>query len=211
MNVEVIRHGSDRRPESWTPLFGTISPDESVGTGAGWAARRALIEELGEVTMCELVARNRGGSGPGVPSLGVVRPVEPPGLLITERNAAQLKEWHRRAKLVAGRLTLFDDPPRTKPEFEVVPQRFRYRYRCQASGCPGHKQTIVDWEIVALWSKVRGRPDATELMRAKFQTELWDGRDTVLFVGNQEQYPGSFLVLGIFWPPVGPLQGVLGV
>jgi hypothetical protein len=39
--------------------------------------------------------------------------------------------------------------------------------------------------------------------------DLWEGRDTVLFVGNQEQHPISFLVLGVFWPPAGATQGVL--
>ncbi|MFV0318698.1 MAG: hypothetical protein ACK5O2_17270 [Microthrixaceae bacterium] len=44
-------------------------------------------------------------------------------------------------------------------------------------------------------------------MRQKFVDELWaDGRDTVLFVGNQEQHPHSFLVLGIFWPRRADLQ-----
>ena len=46
-------------------------------------------------------------------------------------------------------------------------------------------------------------------MRVKFEETLWQGRDTVLFVGNQEQYPISFLVLGVFWPPAGPAQGLL--
>jgi len=46
-------------------------------------------------------------------------------------------------------------------------------------------------------------------MRAKFEGERWNGRDTVLFVGNQEQHPASFLVLGIFWPPDVPAQGVM--
>ena len=43
-------------------------------------------------------------------------------------------------------------------------------------------------------------------MRQKFEDDLWDGRDTSLFVGNQEQYPGAFLVLGVFWPPASGYQ-----
>jgi hypothetical protein len=68
----------------------------------------------------------------------------------------------------------------------------------------------VDWEVNALWRHVRHRPNWQDLMRQKFVDELWaEDRDTVLFVGNQEQHPHAFLVLGIFWPPRGGLQGSL--
>lgn len=159
--------------------------------------------------MCDLVERNRSGSGPGVPSLAVVRPAEPPTIVITERDSAQIIEWQRRAAGAAARLSLFDDPETQKPPFEVVPWRFRYHFRCGADGCKGHQQTIVDWEVLALWRHVRGHSDWREQIRQKFEDELWTNRDTVLFVGNQEQHPVSFLVLGVFWPPAGPVQAVL--
>jgi len=87
-----------------------------------------------------------------------------------------------------------------------VPWRFQYEFHCSAPGCNGHAQTIVDWEVFALWRRVRHRPDWRERMRLKFEETLWRGRDAVLFVGNQEQRPWGFLVLGVFWPPVGPVQ-----
>jgi hypothetical protein len=31
-------------------------------------------------------------------------------------------------------------------------------------------------------------------------------RDTAFFIGNQHQHPGSFLVLGVWWPPRQPEQ-----
>lgn len=158
--------------------------------------------------MCDLIEANRWGSGPDTPSLSVVRPVEPPTLKITPRDEPQLTEWRRRAAGAASRLSLFDNPNVHKPEFEVVPWRFRYEYRCSAPGCHGHSQTIVDWEALALWRHVRHRDDWREQMRVKFEETLWHGRDTVLFVGNQEQHPISFLILGIFWPPAGPAQEV---
>jgi hypothetical protein len=159
--------------------------------------------------MCELVEANRTGSGPGTPSLAVVRSVGKPQLKIKMREDAQLREWRRRAKGVASRQSLFEDPDQRKHDFEVVPWRFSYSFRCSAAGCNGHTQTIVDWEVLALWRKVRRMGDWKERMRAKFEDELWSGRDTVLFVGNQEQHPAAFLVLGIFWPPDVPAQGVM--
>ena len=38
-------------------------------------------------------------------------------------------------------------------------------------------------------------------MKQKFETELWQGKASAIFAGNQEQHPASFLVLGVFWPP----------
>jgi hypothetical protein len=36
------------------------------------------------------------------------------------------------------------------------------------------------------------------------------GRDTAFFVGDQHQHPGSFLVLGVWWPERRPEQLALG-
>lgn len=200
VSVDLVRSRTDRRPESWTPIRDSIRPLGQLGPDNGWADRREVVGKLPEVVMCDLVAQNRSGSGPGTPSLGVVRPVETPKLEITPRSDEQIQEWNRRAQAARGRVGLFDDPTAGKPDFEVVPWRFRYHYRCSSLGCNGHEQTIVDWEVVALWRHVRHQENWRELMKQKFEQEMWVGRDTVLFVGNQEERPWGFLVLGIFWP-----------
>ncbi len=209
VTVGVRRPRSDRRPESWSPIHGSIVLGDTLPTDHGWAQRRRIIEVLGEARMCDLVETNRQGSGPGVPSLAVVRPVAPPTLDISVRDAEQLKKWRHRAEAKASLLTLFDDPNEPRPPFEVVPWRFKYRYECAAPGCNGHDQTIVDWEALVLWRRIHHRPDWQELMRRRFEDDMWKKRDAVLFVGNQEQHPGAFLVLGVFWPPSGPVQGSL--
>jgi len=209
VSVTVRRPRSDRRPESWTPLHGSILPAERIGTDHGWAQRRQLIDRLGEATMCDLIEANRAGSGPNTPSLAVVRPVEPPTLEISVRDEEQLRTWRKRASAAASRLSLFDAPGTEKPELEVVPWRFRYSFQCSAPGCNGHHQTIVDWEVAALWRRLRQRDDWIDAMKARLEQDLWQRRDSVLFVGNQEQHPISFLVLGVFWPPDSPAQGVL--
>jgi len=211
VEVKVIPPQSDRRPESWRPIRGSIAPLERYSTANRWAPRRGLVSQLEERTMCELWTANRNGSGVGIPSLAVVRPIEPPRLLITERDAGQLEEWTRRADAASRTRSLFENPDESKVKLEVVPWRFRYQYRCSAESCNGHNQTIIDWEVVNLWRKVRDSVDWMVKMRQKFEEEMWINRDTVLFVGNQEQHPSSFLVLGVFWPPIGETQGVLDV
>lgn len=210
VRVEVRRPLADRRPESWSPINATIHPDKKLGTDHGWADRRALVDKLLSVDMCDLVEANKGGSGPGVPSLAVVRPAERPELVIAKRDEEQLSKWRRRADGARDRLSLFSETETAKPPFEVVPWRFSYKYRCNRSTSGGHTQTIVDWEVAALWRHVRGEEDWQEKMRLKLEDVMWQGRYSALFVGNQEQYPGSFLVLGIFWPPDVPYQPRLG-
>jgi hypothetical protein len=201
VTVKVQAPKTDRRPESWSPQSASLVLGERIGTERAWADRRQLVDELYEANMCDLVEANRSGSGPGTRSLAVVRPVEPPKLVITRRDDEQLTNWRRRAEGAKNRLSLFDDPDEQKPDFEVVPWRFRYRYRCGDVRCRGHEQTIVDWEVVALWRRVRSYPDWQDRMRAKFVQEMWDGKSSALFVGNQEEHPNAFLVLGVFWPP----------
>ena len=155
VDVRVIRPRRDRRPESWTPIEGSIKPGRILGTEHGWSARRERVVGLGERTMCDLIAHNRSGSGPGTPSLAVVRAVGAPELLVTPRDREQLDRWQRRAEAIDARLSLFDDDTTSRPEFEIIPWRFRYRYRCLEPDCKGHEQTIVDWEAAALWRNVR--------------------------------------------------------
>jgi hypothetical protein len=201
ITVDVIPHKTDRRPETVSPIHGTIQPGEYIRSNHQWAARRPWIECVGERLMCDLVRENRGGSGPGVTSLAVVRPESPPKLVITPRDPQQVNKWKSRAEVAAASPSLFDDPTVTKVPYEVVPWRFKYRYKCQADGCGGHEQTIVDWEAVAYWHRVRRSDHWQQSMIDKFERELWTKRDSVLFVGNMEQHPWDFLVLGVFWPP----------
>ena len=103
---------------------------------------------LGESAMCDLFHANRLGSGPGTASLAVVRTVGRSELLITERDSDQLDKWRHRAAAIKARPSLFDDPSNAKPDFEMVPWRFRYSYKC-AKALSEHVQgkLVLDWRL----------------------------------------------------------------
>lgn len=202
IKVQVIKPRTDRRPESWTPIEGTIRLGQRIGTDKDWATRRARVASLQERTMCDLIELNRSGSGPDTPSLSVVRTTDTPELVITRREQEQIDLWNTRAEAIAARSSLFESSDNKRTVYRMCPWRFRYRYRCLESNCTGHLQTIIDWEAVALCRNINHFDDWQERMQQKFIDTLWaEDRDTVLFVGNMEQHPQSFLILGVFWPP----------
>ena len=202
IKVQVIKPKTDRRPESWTPIEGTIQLGQRIGTDKDWAIRRARITSLGERTMCDLIERNRSRASPDTPSLSVVRTADTPELVITRREQEKIDLWNNRAAAMAARSSLFDNLDNRRNVYKMCPWRFRYRYQCLKDNCPGHFQTIIDWEVVALWRNINHFDNWQERMRQKFVNTLWaTNRDTMLFVGNMEQHPQSFLILGIFWPP----------
>lgn len=202
-----VRPTRDRRPESWKPVEDSIEVIDSLGVTHGWSRRKQLVSALDEPTMCELVRESAAGTGEGIRSLGAIRPIRPPELVIAKRKPEKLREWNDKAAAIAAQSSLFGGRSNPKAPLEAIPWTFKYRYVCADAACKSHTQSIIDWEVVALYRNVRDKPDWPELMRKKFVDEMWaSDRDTVLFVGNLAQHPQSFLVLGVFWPPTGGVQ-----
>lgn len=207
IRLRAIRPRRDRRPESWSPVEDSLSVLGSLDTEHGWSRRKEVVSALEIPTMCELWRENAAGSGQGIRSLGIVRPVHKPKLVIVPRKPEKLRAWKEKASAIGAQSSLFGGRSDPKTPLEAIPWVFRYQYTCADVACRGHDQSIIDWEVVALYRRVRDRPDWQSLMREKFVDEMWaSNRDSVLFVGNQAQHPQSFLVLGVFWPPLGGIQ-----
>jgi hypothetical protein len=74
---------------------------------------------------------------------------------------------------------------------------------------------IVDWELAQQYRRLT-RSEATEEQALGKLRDNWLGnlcgaeKDTHLFVGNMQAHPGSFLVLGVFWPPKQQQLGFFG-
>jgi hypothetical protein len=200
LNVE--RHRGDLRPETRRPDLDSIElRGEPVSWKDAWALRRRFVEPLMVGSMCELARRQRLDRT----SLGVFRPGRVIDFKIEQASTDEAKR--QIAKAWAAQTNLLDglgSEERTGQlrELEQVPWTFRYRYECAEAGCPGHRQSIIDWEIAQFYRRVRNFEDWRERMRARWLEEVCDEqRDTAFFVGNMHQHPGSFLILGVWWPP----------
>lgn len=194
IRIDAAPHGTDRRPESLRPNVDTLTIGKELKSdGKGWIARRQLVEPLITDSMCGLMAE-QGRSGK---SLGAFRPAEVIDVLVDREDEG----WDPRRQAIVNQASLLGP---AKQALEKIPYRFRYHYRCSDQACPGHKQTIVDWELQQGFRKWRGQygeGGAIEQIKHKWLTQMCaTDRDTIFFVGNLHQHPKQFLVLGVFWP-----------
>ncbi len=201
IELEVTRPRDDTRQESRTPILDTIKTGKLIDA-KNWALRRERVQQLDEFTMCDLRKGATSKTGKSRPSLSIVRAKEKPKLLISKRTEKEKRAFTTKLESITGQQDLFDTPASKAIPLEFRPWKFKYKYYCLAPECKSHEQSIVDWEISALYRKVKNANDWKQKMQKKFCDEIWsDDRDTVLFVGNQKIHPKSFLILGIFWPP----------
>lgn len=188
----------DRRPESYHVEESTIGVGGFVGTHNRWEARKRIILPYESQSIEELKREKR--------SMGLIKPAEIFGLEV--ESVARRWSSKKRGKLAQQRL--FSG----RLELRKLPHRFRYSFRCDDAECTGHRLTITDWELGALYLRLLQQytddEDAVlELVRQKFWDELCSPNiDTHFYVGNMWQYPNSWLVLGVFWPPATSQQSL---
>jgi hypothetical protein len=195
ISVQAFKY-KDPRPESFHPDESTIKKLDHLDTSRGWEARKNWILPAANESMCEIIrlAEERRKS------LGLFRPREVYDLTFEDDDT----RWTTQQLRVINQGKLFGS---AKTPLEKIPFKFRYRYSCADPKCPGHHQTIIDWEICALYRKLRDKygndtNSIREDIRKKYLEELCGPRrDTYFFVGDMHWHPGSFIILGVFWPP----------
>lgn len=148
--------------------------------------------------MCRL---NRAAKAdPNAQSLALVRVKDVIGLVI-EPHPGWTAEEQRKIDAYVSQLDLFDTQDRTP--LEAPRFRAAYRYRCHDPRCAGHRQGVLDWELVALQRHLAGTSDhhARQAIEAKFLDEMCAAsRDIAFYVGNQAKRPHVFSVLGVYRP-----------
>lgn len=193
VQLKVADHKSDRRPESRRPDLDTMRIVGHLESKHDWAARRAVVDLLPKYSMCELRARQKENET----SLGLVVPGEVLDLTVERRDGA---ETSTARKFLESQGSLFA----TKDLVEVIPFNFRYKFRCDETGCNGHEMTNIDWELAEAWRKWRltyGDDGVMDKIKDRWIGDMCAGnRETMFIAGNMHQHPRSFLVLGVWWP-----------
>lgn len=191
IRLRVQRDYGDPRPETMRPDVNSIELGPVLSSQDRWAERRAMLQPLESESMCALRRECRRTRV----SLGLIRPRHVHGVVFEPEREWTLQPRDGLAEggvLVAPRHGLVEQSP-----------SFSYRYDCADPLCGGHKQKIVDWELVEIYREWSDRGDelVRRIERRCLDDMSSDGRDPLFVVGNQVAQPDGFLVLGTLWPP----------
>lgn len=188
---------ADSRRESWRPQMDTLVVHRNL---SNWRHRRSWLDPyLDERSMCQLIRDAR--EDPVSRSVGLVEVAEIGGVVVAPHPGWTAEE-QRKIDRYAQQPFLFgkqDPAPLQAPRFQV-----QYRYRCTDRGCPGHRQSLVDWEAVAFQHRMAGESDShvrRELERKCREVVSAPDRITAFYVGNQAGRRQTFSIGGVYYPP----------
>lgn len=203
IELDAARHTKDPRPESRQPILESIVTREHLDTDNGsWDRRLRLIDAVEDESMCAIYEAQRDNRQ----SLGVFRPARIDDLTVTVVPA----EFAARQKAVIDQASLFGgrtgDTDRNT--LEPLPVKAVFHYECSSPGCKGHHQSLIDWELGALFRGLRDQDDeqtALRKVRDKFLAYCGPKYDVRFFTGSMLSKPTSFLILGLVHPKRKPL------
>lgn len=186
IELEIEKHEKDQRPESYRPRLETTSVIDQLAVGR---RRSEVLNRLPQYAMCDLVA----AKGWSRPSLGLVVPREVTGFH-REDHTGDVTHTNKMNRAAQGSLLA-----QGAPKLEFSPFAFKLAYLCQSRYCNGHQQTIVDWEVSEAWRRWRHDypDDFLDRIERKWLDLVKADRKPAFYVGNQQQAPQGFLILGV--------------
>ena len=133
-------------------------------------------------------------------SLGIFRPREIVDLVYSPSEP----EWRHSQTQALRQARIWEDRSASLIPPRKVPFDFHYKFECDDERCNGHKMSIHDWELGALFWRLVDKgyehEEAAEGVRKKFYDELCSqDKDTHFYVGTVLNY-SNWIVLGLFYP-----------
>lgn len=200
IELDASKSSKDSRPESYTPVLDSITLGETIGTDNGtWRRRLPFFDAIEDESMCEIQRRQKTERK----SLGVFRPREVRDLKVT----AAAEGFAESQRALLNQASLFGDRAgdATRAALEPLPVKAKFSYRCSDSACPGHNQSLIDWELGALYRGLAEKGDDEATIHAKIRQKFFvqycsDRYDTRFITGSMLKHPGSFLILGLVHP-----------
>jgi hypothetical protein len=220
IEADVCKSSVDRRPESYRIRVDTISALEALGTENGsWSSRAAWVLQPQNIfrSVEELQARQRAD----LTSLGLVRPKEIRDVRAERFSDRERDEFWTRYKDALSQMELTLDPDTGKVTKPITPPDFRFKinFRCDDPECTtDHSFSVLDWEIDALYFRLRGRFPAKAAAQGVrdhlLKSVCSKDKDLYFFLGNINGYPQVFTIVGLWYPKntrkqSDPSQGLL--
>lgn len=196
IEVNCSKPRDDKRPESYHVDADSIKVLEWWDSSKDkWARRKSVVLPTLSASMCAVYKEAKEQDK----SLALIKPRK----VSFHWQKASLKDEKAREACYA-QLSFFD---KKKNAIEEIPFDFYYLFKCDSiSDCPGHKLSIIDWEIGQAYRDWRWKYKPETKLLEKIR-ERWLDRmclantDVYFFVGNLKRFRETFMVLGTFYPP----------
>lgn len=198
--IEVsVKRSSDTRPESYEIDSDSIKIlDEPLDTSNYWQARKERVFPLKSASLCELQRQRREND---YPTLGFFKPTGVTLHIEPEEN----REWTPDELARLNQYSLFQNAP--SGALEKIPYKFRYKFQCDFAECNGHSMICTDWELGQSyrgWRDKYGVSRWRAAFRKRYEYEMTEMNDLHFFVGTVRQHPGSWIIVGLFYPRKAP-------
>jgi hypothetical protein len=198
VEVDAERHdpSKDPRKESFRPRPDTLKLlGQPLSTRDGWQKRKEVVRKHPVRSLESLGILQKQDDT----SLGIVRVRHIENVYYEPDDEEWKPSW--RAKL--DQMNLFEDSRR---RLEKIPYKFKFNFYCDDDTCKGHNMSITDWEVGMLYLRSLERcgsnpQEAAEQVCEKYR-RICDlsANDVYFFVGTVLQW-GSWIILGVFYPP----------
>ena len=197
--VRATRNASDSRPESYRIDEDTIRiSGPVVDTKDDWSERKRLLYGARVSSLCELQRLQKVERK----SLGMIKVDRVTGFRTVEADEEKFRDANDQHEYAASP-DLFNEE---KLRVEALPFKFQYAFYCTDPACRGHNCSVLDWEAYALYRRMVGKwggIEAVEKVRQKYVDFICGSdKETYFYMGNMKAHPGSFLVLGAFYPSI---------
>jgi hypothetical protein len=182
----------DPRAESYKVDSESIRVVKWLDTNRNWEARKEIVLPTVSPSFCEILM------GSAHKSLGMFRPTA-----INFSWKKSLPEDHQKVEVCYAQLSFWD---KQKKAIEHIPFDFYYAFKCKGlSQCPGHKLSIIDWEIGQAYRDWRCKYGSQDMLLEKIRQRWLDLmcaeiNDVHFYVGNMLRFRDQFMVLGVFYP-----------
>lgn len=211
IEAEVARNLSDPRPESHKIRYESIETGERIETeDATWKTRAEWVMQPDN--LFQSVEALQEQQKQDSTSLGLVQPAQVTGITshrIPEQEKAEFMDRYREAVRQMD-LPLDPETGREIRPLRAADYRFKVHFRCDDPRCQNdHKFSVLDWEIDALYFRLRTQQERPPHLAAqgvveKLQEYCGPQKDTYFFLGNIASHPRNFTVVGLWYPKKQP-------
>ena len=206
IEASICKSKKDARPESYKVDFNDIEVKEKIPIVKGsWDKRAEWI--LNPVNIVQSVEEIQELQKENKKSLGIISPKQVTEVTFEPFSFDEKLNWKRNldANMAQADLQFIAKEKRDIKPIPPPDYRFKITFRCNDERClKDHHFSVLDWEIDALYNKMRNKGNTPQLAATKVVEKLeWicaDDKDLHFFLGNISNHPQVFTIVGLWYP-----------